>query len=486
MGVLWALALLLGNVGCDAGGAPARFTPAWTGVIEGFYGPPYQHAERLQVIEFVAQEGMDTYLYAPKQDPYHRDEWRVPYPAAEAAELQALVARGRERGVRVVLALAPGSDYGESAGDDQALRTKLDQLLDLGARDLCVLFDDVPSDSPLVDPAAQVAVLRLAYHHVRGREPGATVCFIGPYYFGTAEQLASGMTPPFPFTYEHTSDEYYAAYRALPRDMPILWTGAHVVPAELSGEQARAMRRHVDRPLLLWDNLPVNDVVLAGDVFLGPWQRPGAALVAEADGVLLNLGTQPRASLVMVGAAAHQMRDGLDADTAWARGAADVDAFLESGDVLQRLAAYYRAHPLLPDTRDAIALQARMDAWWAQPDVNSEAALRDELTLAMTLADDVAALADPTLAAELAPAASSLREAASVALDALDAVLVSRAGGAPDAPTLTQRRADLRSLRPQPGGHAPLPNIVLRFLSDAPPVRVDVFGGFVDRALTEL
>lgn len=480
------LCMLLLGVGCDAASGPAHFAPRWNGVIEGFYGPPYRHAERLEVVAFLAEHGLDTYLYAPKQDPYHRDEWRTPYPAAEAADLAALVSRGSELGVRVVLAIAPGGDYDGSSADEQALRAKLDQLLDLGARDVCVLFDDVASDSPVAEPEAQVAVLRLAYDHVRARSPEATLCFIGPYYFGTAEQLASGDTPPFALEYEHPSDAYYAAYRALPRDMPILWTGRHVVPSELTGSEVQAMRAFVDRPLLIWDNLPVNDVVLAGDVFLGPWQRPGSDLARESDGVLLNLMTSPRGSLVMVGAAARTLRDGTATDDAWALGAADADAFLDSGDVLQRLAAYYRSHPLLPDTRDAIVLGERMEAWWAAPSAATEAALRDELNAAIALADDVAALSDPSLAAELAPAATSVQVAATHALAALEAVVSQRAGGTPDRDALAQRREELRTLRPQPGGHAPLPNLVARFITDAPPVRVDVFGAFVDRALGEL
>lgn len=479
------LCALLASAGCDAR-APAHFAPRWNGVIEGFYGTPYQHTERLQILAFLAEQGLDTYLYAPKQDPYHRDEWRTLYPETERAELADLVVRGNELGVRVVLALAPSADYDGSNSDQDALRAKLGQLLNLGARDLCVLFDDVASGSPAADPDVQVGALQLAYDHVRGLQPDASLCFIGPYYFGTAEQLASGETPPFAFTYEHTSDEYYAAYRALPRDMPILWTGRHVIPSELTGDEANAMRRFVDRPLLVWDNLPVNDVLLVGDVFLGPWQRPGADLAREADGVLLNLMTAPRASLVMVGAAAHAMRDGLPPDEAWSGGAADADAFLTSGTVLQRLAAYYRAHPMLPDARDAIGLSERMEAWWASPSPATEEPLRSELEAAVALADDVAALSDATLAAELEPAAASLRTAATVALEALDAVISARAGGTPDAEALAMRRDELRDLRPQPGGHAPLPNIIARFITDAPQSRVDVFGGFVGRALDEL
>ncbi|MEZ4324743.1 MAG: beta-N-acetylglucosaminidase domain-containing protein [Polyangiales bacterium] len=469
---------------CDAG-APAPFEPRWAGVIEGFYGEPYTHEARLQVIDFLAARGLDTYVYGPKDDPYHRDRWREPYPTDAASELQALVAHGTTRGVRVVLALAPGSDYAADEADEAALRAKLDQLLDMGAQSVCVLFDDVSPGSPAAEPEVQVRALRLAYDHVRARDRDATVCFIGPYYFGTAEQLASGDTPPFAFSYEHPSDAYYDAYRALPRDMPILWTGRHVIPTTITAEEARAMRRFVGRPLLVWDNVPVNDMVLTGDVFLGPWQRPGE-LLGATDGVLLNLMTQPRASLVMVGAAAHAMLEGSAPEAAWTTGAADVDAFLSSGDALQRLAPYYRSHPLLPDTRDAVQLAQRMETFWTDPSAANEAALREELLAAEAIAADVATLSDATLITELAPAAASVQRAAEVARAALDAVLDARSGGSPDRAAIDAQRAELRTLRPQPGGHAPVPSLVQRFISDGSSVRVDVFGAFVERALEEL
>jgi hyaluronoglucosaminidase len=45
------------------------------GVIEGFYGTPWTHEERLDLIRFCAAEGLDTWVHAPKDDPYHRPRW---------------------------------------------------------------------------------------------------------------------------------------------------------------------------------------------------------------------------------------------------------------------------------------------------------------------------------------------------------------------------------------------------------------------------
>ncbi|WP_269744652.1 beta-N-acetylglucosaminidase domain-containing protein [Saccharomonospora cyanea] len=73
------------------------------GTIEGFYGSPWTHTERLDQLAFYGDVKFNTYVYAPKDDPYHRDRWREPYPADKLAELGELVrqAGGPPRTVHV-------------------------------------------------------------------------------------------------------------------------------------------------------------------------------------------------------------------------------------------------------------------------------------------------------------------------------------------------------------------------------------------------
>src|SRR5262245_29173716 len=47
-----------------------------TGVVEGFYGKPWTHGERTELFEWMAEWGLNTYLYAPKDDLKHRAIWR--------------------------------------------------------------------------------------------------------------------------------------------------------------------------------------------------------------------------------------------------------------------------------------------------------------------------------------------------------------------------------------------------------------------------
>ena len=43
----------------------------YRGVVEGFYGTPWSHQARLRQLKFYGENKMNTYIYGPKDDPYH-------------------------------------------------------------------------------------------------------------------------------------------------------------------------------------------------------------------------------------------------------------------------------------------------------------------------------------------------------------------------------------------------------------------------------
>ena len=46
------------------------------GVVEGFYGKEWTAEERAVVLRFCHSNHLNAYIYAPKDDPYHRKKWR--------------------------------------------------------------------------------------------------------------------------------------------------------------------------------------------------------------------------------------------------------------------------------------------------------------------------------------------------------------------------------------------------------------------------
>src|SRR4051794_11485001 len=80
---------------------------AWRGIVEGPYGPPWNHAQRERMLRWMGTQGFNAYVHAPKDDLYQRTNWRDPYPAAAQREFDAEVRLARERGVEWIPNLSP-------------------------------------------------------------------------------------------------------------------------------------------------------------------------------------------------------------------------------------------------------------------------------------------------------------------------------------------------------------------------------------------
>lgn len=50
----------------------------------GFYGTPWSQSQRRDLLRVLSQQGLTTYVYAPKDDVKHRKEWREKYGTEEA------------------------------------------------------------------------------------------------------------------------------------------------------------------------------------------------------------------------------------------------------------------------------------------------------------------------------------------------------------------------------------------------------------------
>jgi len=357
-------------------------------VIEGFYGPPWSNDARLEVIEFLAARGMNAYVYAPKSDPRHRERWREPYDALELAGLARLAERCRQLDSRFGFAVSPGLDisYGDAA-DRATLLAKLAVMADEGVDWFVLAVDDIPGGGPdLAHRQADLATWLLGA--LRERRGSRVRCSLVPTeYVGTR---------PTPYLGTLAS--------GLPDDIDLFWTGPTVCSPSIIAADAREWRAAIGgRPLLLWDNYPVNDAMMERELHLGPYRGRDPALTDVVDGVVCNPMLQPRASLVALATAAEYLRDpaGYDDQQAWARAISDV-----GGAHVAMLAPVARAcadGPLastdqLPAAAMVGAVAAAVDgSGWVGP----VATLRDELVALRASARDWDS--DEPLRRELAP-----------------------------------------------------------------------------------
>ena len=287
------------------------------GLIEGFYGPPWTHAERLDLIAFCGAEGFNTWVHAPKDDPYHRARWRDPYPEAELSQLAELVAACAGNGVALAYAIAPGLDV--DYDDDRELETlgtKCDQLRSIGVETFQLLWDDLEPEPPGEAQARFTNRFRAEY---LGGAPLVT-CPTG--YAGV------GRTP------------YRDAFGGALADGTIVyWTGREVVPDSITRAELDAAADAFGHELLIWDNYPVNDFA-PQRLFLGPLRgRDPALFEGRCAGLVANAMLQAVPSKLPLATVADFLRDphGYDPEASFALARAAYGA--EVADALRALPA---------------------------------------------------------------------------------------------------------------------------------------------------
>jgi hypothetical protein len=299
--------------GC-AGEATSQQTRSFlqVGVIEGFYGPPWSHQDRLDVIRFMGDVGLTTYYYAPKDDPYHRQRWREPYPTDRWTELGELVDTARARGVRFVYAVSPGGSmvYADS-GDYGTLLQKLVGIASLGVEDFALFLDDVP-------PTLEHETDRATYETLADAHADLT----NRLHADLQTTGASLALTPTTYTNAWGDREYLRRLgQRTAREVPFFWTGVDVAAPEITTLQAREWGALIGRPPLVWDNYPVNDFA-RWRPFLGPIRHRASDLPSQASGILSNPMNEAHASMIALATLAAYANDpaGYDPDAAlpWA------------------------------------------------------------------------------------------------------------------------------------------------------------------------
>ena len=126
----------------------------YRGFIEGYYGNPWSYDDRKDLMEYGGEIKLNQYVFASKDDPFHRANWRALYPnegdegaGRDTIEKIAEMAKaGNESKCFYVYALHPfytdkmsSENYDKDLGD---LKAKFGQVIEAGVRQIAILEDD--------------------------------------------------------------------------------------------------------------------------------------------------------------------------------------------------------------------------------------------------------------------------------------------------------------------------------------------------------
>lgn len=217
------------------------------GIIEGFFGRSWSWEARADYAPFLAQNGYQFYIYAPKSDSYLRKNWQFDWPADDFTALLHLRKTYRTHGVQFGMGLSPFEIYCDPNRDQRALLSqKIIQMNALEPDILCLLFDDMRGDLPDLAQIQCDLVHEAAQHSTAKR-----IIFCPTYY--SFDPILEKVFGARPLDYWQTLGEQ------LDPAIDIFWTGEHVCSTHYSPTHLQTVAELLKRKPFLWDNYPVND-----------------------------------------------------------------------------------------------------------------------------------------------------------------------------------------------------------------------------------
>ena len=194
---------------------------------------------------------MNTYIYGPKDDIYHRAKWREEYPVAEAEKLKEYAEAAKSNKVNFVWAIHPGNDIKWNKTDSLNMIKKLNAMYELGIRTVAVFFDDISGAG--TDAKRQAGLLN----------------FITDEFVNKHSDVAPLILCPTQYNKNWSSGNYLDILgENTYKETDIMWTGNSVIDM-INKEDMTWINNRIKRNAYIWLNYPVNDYCV-DHILMGP------------------------------------------------------------------------------------------------------------------------------------------------------------------------------------------------------------------------
>jgi hyaluronoglucosaminidase len=255
------------------------------GVVEGFYGKPWTHQNRLEAISYFKDFNFNTYVIAPKNDRNQRLNWRELLNGKKLEELTELISAGQRNNIAVSESVSPGHSVTYSSQIDRDfIVARFQQQLKLGAKHLFLLWDDIDwelTNQADIDLYKDIAIAQADFsNHVFSRLTPVEFTVCPMIYWGRGSS-----------NYLSTLGDF------LDNDINLMWTGRQIRSEYIDFVDAIEFQEQAKRKPFYWDNFPVNNLNLRHELHMGPLVGRDENLPEAAIGLLANPMLQFNASL---------------------------------------------------------------------------------------------------------------------------------------------------------------------------------------------
>ena len=215
------------------------------GFIEGYYGNPWSTEDRANLMTWGGYYKLNSYFYAPKDDPKHNSNWRELYTQEELeTKIKPLAEAGNASKCRFVFALHPfmynavrfNTEENYQA-DLKIVQDKFAQVIGAGVRQIAILADDAGNVGStnyirfLNDMTQWLQEMQKTYPDLKQTLPFCTVEYMG------------------------RGESYYAQF---PENVQIVMTGGKVW-GEVSDNFTSTFTQNTGRGPYMWINWPCTD-----------------------------------------------------------------------------------------------------------------------------------------------------------------------------------------------------------------------------------
>ena len=230
------------------------------GYIEGFYGKILNWDSRNKIIDSLSNHSMKYYFYAPKEDICHRLLWRKSYPKSWINKFKNFCEYANSKGIRVIAGISPGLDYNfeihKQEEDFKLLVNKIRILINNGANQIAILFDDIPENFE-----KKFKNLKEGFEHAKLlnklKEIFDNDIFLVPRIY--ADEL------------NYNKNYIYNLLSNLNNNIKIFYCGEHIVSSTFKSSNKFLKDLIKQDRVIFWDNFYANDYC-PKKFIIGPWK----------------------------------------------------------------------------------------------------------------------------------------------------------------------------------------------------------------------
>lgn len=266
------------------------------GVVEGFFSAPldiWSWKERSKTLDFIEEYApkINTYLYCPKDAELVTKKPYLLYSETEINQFKDFINRCKKKKIKFIYGLNPSFSEDE-LNDIEELQgkilMKINQLISIGVKDICLLFDDIPMAYDVFEESATFS------EEVSNK----IIDLVNGVYNELNSQLNSFWfcSPDYNFKKETNLTQ---AVKNLNKDIKLFWTGNEIFSKEKTIENIdRAKKISRSDNIVIWDNYPVNDAEQNLGCFnLNGFYPIDNKTLEKVEGVFINPMREPFANL---------------------------------------------------------------------------------------------------------------------------------------------------------------------------------------------